>query len=199
MVSLVAMVVRAGAFSMVPCNSRGLALVSSRPARRPSSPRVSMQVQPPETTEGEAAGEQADRGSFMGTKNFVPDGGDWFAKTKDASDRIGNDPLNPMKSSTTLKRANAESRMVGIEKDSNNWYKNQENKRSMFGRTLNPLTGALQDKNEDAEALNPLEDPIFYVILIVGAPVFIMLAAAQACLVPALSLAFGFECTVYYD
>ena len=64
------------------------------------------QVQPPETTEGEAAGEQADRGSFMGTKNFVPDGGDWFAKTKDASDRIGNDPLNPMKSSTTLKRAN---------------------------------------------------------------------------------------------
>ncbi len=37
----------------------------------------------------------------------------------------------------------------------------------------------LQDKDGDAEALNPLEDPIFYVILIVGAPVFIMTAAAQ--------------------
>ena len=37
----------------------------------------------------------------------------------------------------------------------------------------------LQDKDGDAEALNPLEDPIFYVILIVGAPVLIMIAAAQ--------------------
>ncbi len=37
----------------------------------------------------------------------------------------------------------------------------------------------LQDKDEDAEALNPLEDPIFYVILIVGAPALIMIAAAQ--------------------
>ena len=38
---------------------------------------------------------------------------------------------------------------------------------------------AERDKDGDAEALNPLEDPIFYVILIVGAPVFIMTAAAQ--------------------
>lgn len=140
---------------------------------------------------------QGQRSSFLGTKNFVPDGGDWFQKTKDASDRINNDPLSPLKSTTTVKRSSSETltRKGGIERDSNNWYVNQEKKRSMFGRTLNPLTGELQDKDEDAEALNPLEDPIFYVILIVGAPALIMIAAAQACLVPALSLAFGFECS----
>jgi len=34
-----------------------------------------------------------------------------------------------------------ESRMVGLEKESTDWYKSQTKKRSMFGRTLNPLTG----------------------------------------------------------
>ena len=38
----------------------------------------------------------------------------------------------------------------------------------------------LQDKNEEGnETLNPLEDPIFYVILIFGAPTVVMLGAAQ--------------------
>ena len=37
----------------------------------------------------------------------VPDGGDWFQKTKDASDRINNDPLSPLKSTTTVKRSSS--------------------------------------------------------------------------------------------
>jgi hypothetical protein len=38
----------------------------------------------------------------------------------------------------------------------------------------------LQDKDEeDTVALNPFEDPIFYVILIVAMPVLVMVGAAQ--------------------
>lgn len=89
--------------------------------------------------------------------------------------------------------------MVGLEKESTDWYKSQTKKRSMFGRTLNPLTGELQDiEEEGSSTLNPLEDPIFYVLLIVGAPIVVMAGAAQMCLVPALSLAFGFECAADY-
>ena len=41
----------------------------------------------------------------------------------------------------------------------------------------------LQDKNdEETEALNPLEDPIFYVILTVASPVVVLFVAAQVCL-----------------
>eukprot|EP00961_Rhodomonas_salina_P199862 2695285-Rhodomonas_salina.2 len=31
-----------------------------------------------------------------------------------------------------------------MEEEGYNWYKSQESKKSMFGRTLNPLTGALE-------------------------------------------------------
>lgn len=54
--------------------------------------------------------------------------------------------------------------------------------------------GASQDMPEDAKALNPFEDPIFYIILIVGAPIGVMVAAAYACVVPGLSMAFGAQC-----
>jgi hypothetical protein len=41
----------------------------------------------------------------------------------------------------------------------------------------------LQDKkDEETEALNPLEDPIFYVILTVASPVVVLFVAAQVCL-----------------
>ena len=40
----------------------------------------------------------------------------------------------------------------------------------------------LQDIDEaGSETLNPLEDPIFYVLLIVGTPVLVMFGAAQVC------------------
>ena len=98
--------------------------------------------------------------TFLGTKNFVSDGGDWFAKTTEAdrAQRVGGDPLAPLKSGG-MTRKEKEDRMVGIERDSTNWYKNQETKRSMFGRTLNPLTGSLQDikDTDNVETLNPLE------------------------------------------
>jgi len=70
----------------------------------------------------------------------VPDGGDWFEKTTTFADRENNDPLAPVRKELRAAKA-PESRMVGVERESNNWYKNQEKKRSMFGRTLNPLTG----------------------------------------------------------
>lgn len=70
----------------------------------------------------------------------VTDGGDWFQKTTTFVDRENNDPLAPVRKELRAAKA-SESRMVGVERDSNNWYKNQEKKRSMFGRTLNPLTG----------------------------------------------------------
>jgi len=139
--------------------------------------------------------------TFLGTKNFVSDGGDWFAKTTEAdrAQRVGGDPLAPLKSGG-MTRKEKEDRMVGIERDSTNWYKNQETKRSMFGRTLNPLTGSLQDikDTDNVETLNPLEDPIFYVLVIVGAPFLLMLYAGTQCYVYALSLAFGIECPASY-
>ncbi len=70
----------------------------------------------------------------------VPDGGDWFEKTTTFADRENNDPLAPVRKELRAAKA-PESKMVGVERESNNWYKNQEKKRSMFGRTLNPLTG----------------------------------------------------------
>ena len=81
-----------------------------------------------------AAGARSGRGTRQ-----VPDGGDWFDKTTTFTDRENNDPLAPVRKELRVKVP--ESRMVGVERESNDWYKNQEKKRSMFGRTLNPLTG----------------------------------------------------------
>jgi len=175
-----------------------LGLRSFRAQVQPDAPEAEDATAPPAAPETE---EQ--RGTFMGTKNFVSDGGNWFDKTTaaDRSDRVNGDPLAPKIQSNTPRRqaSNDSSRAVGLERESNDWYINQEKKRSMFGRTLNPLTGELQDKDEqDTVALNPFEDPIFYVILIVAMPVAVMIGAAQACLVPALSLAFGVECSAVY-
>jgi hypothetical protein len=67
----------------------------------------------------------------------------------------------------------------------------------MFGRTINPLTGNLEEKGDDAEVINPLVDPVFYVIISVASPFVLMFAGAYSCVVPALSMAFGASCQFY--
>eukprot|EP00281_Chroomonas_sp_CCMP1168_P026575 CAMPEP_0206231242 /NCGR_PEP_ID=MMETSP0047_2-20121206/10725_1 /ASSEMBLY_ACC=CAM_ASM_000192 /TAXON_ID=195065 /ORGANISM="Chroomonas mesostigmatica_cf, Strain CCMP1168" /LENGTH=210 /DNA_ID=CAMNT_0053654793 /DNA_START=6 /DNA_END=638 /DNA_ORIENTATION=- len=128
----------------------------------------------------------------------------WFERTTalDREQRINGDPLAPRKRSPTpapyqgqtmgngLKRAD-------VEREGYEWYVSMESQRSMFGRTLNPLTGELEKKGEDVPVMNPLVDPIFYVILSVGAPFVIMFVAAYSCVVPALSLALGANCQFY--
>jgi len=125
----------------------------------------------------------------------------WFDKTtaQDREFRQGGDPLAPLKvASPKRERSNGKGAFkgvtAGLEKESYGWYKNQELKKSVFGRTLNPLTGKLEEKGEGVSNMNLLEDPIFYVLLTFSVPTAIMFAAAYACLVPALSLAFGFQC-----
>merc|ERR1719183_144700 len=199
-------VLETGAFSVLPCTTRGRML--GKPRAHAARPALRMQVRP-ETDEKAIASESesTDQGAvdettstFMGTKNFVSDGGDWFQKTTaaDREQRINNDPLSPLKSSTTIKCQ--PSAMRGIERESNDWYVSQERKRSMFGRTLNPLTGSFDDikDGDNVQTLNPLEDPIFYVIVIFLTPILVMFGAAQSCVVYALSLAFGVECPVDY-
>ncbi|KAJ1483338.1 hypothetical protein T484DRAFT_1896099 [Baffinella frigidus] len=150
----------------------------------------------------------------------------WFDKTT-AQDREFRQGGDPQVASPKRERSNGKGAFkgvtAGLEKESYGWYKNQELKKSVFGRTLNPLTGKLEEKGEGvsnmnlledpifyvlltfssgkleekgegASTMNLLEDPIFYALLIIAVPTAIMFAAAYACLVPALSLAFGFQC-----
>ncbi|EKX39740.1 hypothetical protein GUITHDRAFT_114238 [Guillardia theta CCMP2712] len=128
----------------------------------------------------------------------------------DHRSRVGGDPLSPKSKPSKVPQRGSR---WGIEEESNEWYKTQEQKRSVFGRTLNvivfcqcaavcennkgsqPLNGSLERKDETAQTMNLLEDPIFYLILIVAAPVAILFGSAATCVVPALSLAFGFQCS----
>eukprot|EP00284_Hemiselmis_tepida_P009091 CAMPEP_0174928986 /NCGR_PEP_ID=MMETSP1355-20121228/26967_1 /TAXON_ID=464990 /ORGANISM="Hemiselmis tepida, Strain CCMP443" /LENGTH=197 /DNA_ID=CAMNT_0016175169 /DNA_START=37 /DNA_END=630 /DNA_ORIENTATION=+ len=139
------------------------------------------------------------------TRTDVP----WTERTTtlDRQQRVGGDPLAPKRVSEQAQnfpRPGASGQRLGkvdretSERDSYEWFKSMEEERSMFGRTMNPLTGNLEVKDDaNMRVINPFVDPLFYVALSVGAPFFLLIAGAYGCAVPALSMAFGAECPMY--
>mmetsp|Transcript_7946 Transcript_7946/g.19388 ORF Transcript_7946/g.19388 Transcript_7946/m.19388 type:complete len:201 (+) Transcript_7946:43-645(+) len=127
--------------------------------------------------------------------------------TLDREQRIGGDPLSPRREAASAQpkfptpgasgqRIGNKSREIS-ERDSYKWFKAQEEERSMFGVTMNPLTGNLEQKSDNAKVINPFVDPLFYVLVSVAAPFLLLVGGAYGCAVPALSMAFGAECPMY--
>ncbi len=171
-------------FAIRPAHGRALALRSLKMQEQQTEEQVQQYEQPaippPPRSDGRV-------------RRVAPKPSGWFERTtvQDRAQRVGGDPLAPKIGYKPRELTGVNAKM---EEDGVNWYKSQQERRSLFGKTLNPLTGALEDKDKSVQALNPLEDPIFYIILIVGSPVLVMVAAAYSCVVPALSVAFGAQC-----